>query len=232
MVSDQTTCTALKERNYRLERVESQLNETRKLLQDELKLRRILIEESRDAIVILNDQGGVYEVNPSFARLLGYTMDEMYELYVWDWDVHLDKEQIMARLKEVNPAGHRFETVYCCKDGTLIDVELSNNGAVYRGEKFTFCICRDITERKKAEKERDEMIETLQASLSEIKTLRGILPLCSFCKKVRNDAGNWEEVDIYIEKHSEADITHSVCPECFKKHYPEEYEYIQLYKQK
>jgi hypothetical protein len=54
----------------------------------------------------------------------------------------------------------------------------------------------------------------------EIKDLRGILPLCSFCKKIRDDEGYWEQVDIYIHKHSQADISHSICPECLKKHYP------------
>ncbi len=59
--------------------------------------------------------------------------------------------------------------------------------------------------------------------LSEVKTLRGILPLCSFCKKVRDDKGYWEQVDVYIHKYSEADVSHSVCPECMKKNYPEVY---------
>jgi HAMP domain-containing protein len=55
----------------------------------------------------------------------------------------------------------------------------------------------------------------------EVETLRGILPLCSFCKKIRDDKGYWEQVDVYIHKYSEANISHSVCPECMKKHYPD-----------
>lgn len=61
----------------------------------------------------------------------------------------------------------------------------------------------------------------LQQLISEVKTLKGILPLCSFCNKIRDDNGSWEQVDVYIYKYSEADISHSVCPECLKKHYPE-----------
>jgi steroid delta-isomerase-like uncharacterized protein len=60
--------------------------------------------------------------------------------------------------------------------------------------------------------------------LKEIKTLKGILPLCSFCKKVRDDEGYWKQVDVYISQHTEADISHGVCPECMKEHYPELYE--------
>jgi AmiR/NasT family two-component response regulator len=59
----------------------------------------------------------------------------------------------------------------------------------------------------------------LQKALAEIKSLRGILPLCSFCKKIRNADGEWEDVDVYIYKNTEADISHGVCPECYKKHY-------------
>lgn len=73
---------------------------------------------------------------------------------------------------------------------------------------------------KELERKVEERTIKLQKSLEEIKTLRGILPLCSFCKKVRNDQGYWEQVDIYIHKHSQADISHSVCPDCMKKHYP------------
>lgn len=66
----------------------------------------------------------------------------------------------------------------------------------------------------------------LADALKEIKTLRGILPLCSFCKKIRDDKGYWEQVDVYIHKHSEADISHSICPDCMKKNYPKEYKSV------
>jgi DNA repair exonuclease SbcCD ATPase subunit len=81
----------------------------------------------------------------------------------------------------------------------------------------------DITERKKTEEEREKLIKELQDALAEIKTLRGILPLCSFCKKIRDDKGYWEQVDVYIHKYSGADISHGICPDCIKEHYPEEY---------
>ena len=58
----------------------------------------------------------------------------------------------------------------------------------------------------------------------ETKTLRGILPLCSFCKKIRDDKGYWEQVDVYIHKHSQADISHGICPDCARKLYPDLFE--------
>lgn len=55
----------------------------------------------------------------------------------------------------------------------------------------------------------------------EIKTLRGILPICSFCKKIRTPDGNWESIESYIKKNSEAEFSHSVCPDCYKTNYPD-----------
>ena len=78
----------------------------------------------------------------------------------------------------------------------------------------------EIKTRKESEAEKEVLIMELKEALQEIKTLRGILPLCSFCKKIRNDKDEWEHVDSYIHKNSEADISHSVCPECIKKYYP------------
>ena len=61
----------------------------------------------------------------------------------------------------------------------------------------------------------------LSLAISEIRTLQGILPICSFCKQIRNDEGYYEQIDGYIQEHSEVDFTHTVCPECAKIHYSE-----------
>ena len=61
----------------------------------------------------------------------------------------------------------------------------------------------------------------LQAALSEVKTLQGILPICSHCKKVRTEAGNWQQIEAYVHAHSDADFSHGVCPDCLRLHYPD-----------
>ncbi len=63
--------------------------------------------------------------------------------------------------------------------------------------------------------------QELRQALAEIKTLRGILPICSFCKKIRTPDGQWEDVATHILKHTEARPSHGLCPDCYKKHYPE-----------
>jgi len=73
----------------------------------------------------------------------------------------------------------------------------------------------------------NKTVEKLQNALKEVKVLRGILPICSFCKKIRDDDGYWNQVEIYIKERSEADFSHSICPACFKEHYQEEYSFLQ-----
>ncbi|HBG18205.1 MAG TPA: response regulator [Desulfobulbaceae bacterium] len=71
------------------------------------------------------------------------------------------------------------------------------------------------------ERDRDFLIEQLEKALATIKTLSGILPICSRCKKIRDDQGYWEEVELYVEKHSTAEFTHGICPDCIETLYPE-----------
>lgn len=209
----------LKQRIQKLERNLAERVLREKILADEVFWRRLLIQESRDGIVIINQKGEVFDCNTRFAHMLGYPPEEVSRLFVWDWDYQYSREEILEMLKDVSSEGHHFNTKHKRKDGTVIDVELSNNGVEYKGQKYIFCICRDITEIKRHTRVREKLLEKLQNAQREIETLREILPLCSFCKKVRDDEGHWENVDRYISSHSHSEISHSVCPECYEKHY-------------
>ncbi len=68
-----------------------------------------------------------------------------------------------------------------------------------------------------------EINRNLQAALDEVKQLRGILPICMYCKQIRNDEGAWVRLEQYIQSHSEAEFSHGVCPDCFREHHPEIY---------
>jgi len=80
---------------------------------------------------------------------------------------------------------------------------------------------QDITERKEAELEKEKLILELKKSLAEIKTLSGLLPICAWCKKIRDDTGYWQQLESYIGKHSGAEFSHSICPECMKEKFPD-----------
>ncbi|MDW7732777.1 MAG: PAS domain S-box protein [Methanolobus sp.] len=115
--------------------------------------RRIFIEQSIDGIVVLDQNGKVFEVNQKYADMLGYSLEEMLQLNVWDWDTQWTREELLEMLKDTDESGNHLETRQRRKDGTLLDVEVSSNGAMFGDQKLIFCVCRDITERKRSEKE-------------------------------------------------------------------------------
>ena len=84
-------------------------------------------------------------------------------------------------------------------------------------------IARDISQQKKSENEREALIAQLEEALSRVKQLSGIIPICASCKQIRDDKGYWNQVEVYIRDHSEAEFSHSICPVCAEKLYPEEY---------
>lgn len=78
-----------------------------------------------------------------------------------------------------------------------------------------------MASRRQAEQEQALLIDELRRTLSEVKTLRGFLPICSSCKKIRSDTGYWQQIESYISEHSEAEFSHGLCPNCARKLYPE-----------
>lgn len=84
-----------------------------------------------------------------------------------------------------------------------------------------------IENRSRFEEEREQLIEELRKSLSEVKTLRGFLPICSSCKKIRDDRGYWQQIESYLTEHSGTEFSHGLCPECMKRLYPEIVERMQ-----
>jgi CheY-like chemotaxis protein len=78
--------------------------------------------------------------------------------------------------------------------------------------------------RHRMEMERERLLTELREALANVKVLRGLLPICASCKKIRDDKGYWEQIEVYIRDHSDADFTHGLCPDCIKKFYPDIYE--------
>ena len=81
----------------------------------------------------------------------------------------------------------------------------------------TLALAGVLAERRRAERSRLDAIEQLERALHEIKTLRGLIPICAWCKKIRNDTGSWEQLEAYLRNHTEARFSHGICPECVEK---------------
>lgn len=81
--------------------------------------------------------------------------------------------------------------------------------------------CGGALERLRVQDEREQLIQQLQGALAQVRTLRGLLPICAQCKKIRDDHGYWNQVEVYVRDHSHANFTHSICPDCARHLYPE-----------
>jgi hypothetical protein len=103
-------------------------------------------------------------------------------------------------------------------------VEVNAGGAVIGGAQTLVSVIRDTTERKKIEEERERLIFELREALAQVKTLSGFLPICASCKKIRDDQGYWQQIEAYIRDHSEAEFSHSICPECARELYRDYYD--------
>ncbi len=165
---------------------------------------RSLSDASFEGILIVRG-GKVIETNTRILEMSGYTSEELIGQDILDLVPPDQKQKIKERLLSEDES--HYETVGLCKDGTRIPIEVQAKRYIYADGDVRVTAVRDLSYRKQTEE--------------ELKILRGILPLCSFCKKIRDDEGYWEQVDVYIHKHSEADISHGICPECVKKHYPD-----------
>jgi hypothetical protein len=88
--------------------------------------------------------------------------------------------------------------------------------------QYTFYgVMTDITAMKEVEAEREKLIEELKEAVSRIKVLSGLIPICSNCKKIRDDSGYWNQLEEYISEHSDTVFSHGLCPECARELYPE-----------
>ncbi len=192
------------------------------LLESEEKF-RVLFENSKDSNYISTIEGNIVEANRSFLNLFNYELEDLPNLRVQD--IYINPNHRSEFIQEVEKYGFvkDFEVTLRNKNRNEIDCQItstvrhSGDGTIigYQGT------IRDVTEIKRRQIEREKLIAELQDALAEVKTLSGLLPICSHCKKIRDDKGYWTQIESYIHEHSEAEFSHSICQECAKKYYPD-----------
>lgn len=187
-----------------------------------------IIESSDDAIVSESLDGLIVSWNSGAEALYGYAEPEAVgRSFSMLFPINCS-DQIASILDQVRRGQrlHHLETTQRTKQGKLIDVSLSVSPVKNSADEITgvSTIARDITRRKQAERERDRLLEELQVALTQVKHLSGLLPICAHCKKIRDDKGCWTQVELYIRDRSRANFTHSICPDCATKYYPEIYQ--------
>ncbi len=120
-------------------------------LADQMKRFRLLLDKSRDGIVIIDQEHRVVEANPRFADMLGYAPEELLGLYTWDFEAVYSERQIREGFADLRHTNRTFESRHRRKDGSEYDVEVSASGAQWSGQSLVLCVCRDISERKQTQ---------------------------------------------------------------------------------
>lgn len=187
---------------------------------------RTALESSNDGVAIIQDERYVY-INDKYLNRFGVHTDAVKNGMPGKF-VHPDDQDAVIsyfnQCMQKRPKPDRLEIRMVFPDGTILYADVSMVRVTYGGKDAVLVYARDITRRKNAEKERERHILELQRALAEVKTLSGLLPICSSCKKIRDDKGYWNRLELYIGKHSDAQFSHGLCPDCARKLYPELYE--------
>lgn len=181
------------------------------------ELEERFFEVNIDMLCCLDFNGYFKRLNPAWERTLGWTRAELMAKPFIEFVHPDDRERTLAQNRAVRGGGQAlgFENRYLCKDGSfrwfLWNAAPDPDGSVI------YSVARDITQRKQAEEERERLLRELQAALAEVKTLRAILPICAYCKRIRDDRNYWQSVEAYISRHTNARFSHGICPSCYEK---------------
>ena len=184
-------------------------------------LYRLLFENCMDGIMKTAPDGSILDANPAACRIFARTREEIIAAGR-EGLIDSSDPRLTAMVEERRRTGKTHgELTGLRRDGSPFPVEISS--VIFenpQGEARTCIIIRDISERKNAECERERLIQELQEALARVKTLSGLLPICASCRKIRNESGQWQSLELYIRNHTGADFSHGICPECRAHLYP------------
>ena len=161
--------------------------------------------------------GAILYANPAACRLFGYTLDEFRALGR-SGVLDLSDPRIRAALAERLETGH-FQGVLPLrrKDGSRFFATLSSAGYLdSSGEQRTSIFVWDLAEQAQREEALRVVNAELSRELAEVRPLEGMLPICCYCKRIRNEEHDWEQVETYIEAHAPVQFTHGICPTCYE----------------
>jgi PAS domain S-box-containing protein len=193
---------------------------------------RSLFMGSGEGIILYDNHWRIIGWNRAMERITGRSEQYFIGKYAWDMAYEFlpeDKKKpaMLDMLKAQHAAivSHQNfavgEFMMFMEDGSSRTISYTTF-KIPAGAEFMYgSILRDITDRKMVELERERLIAELTDALAQLKTLKGLLPICSSCKKIRDDRGYWNTLELYIMEHSDAEFTHGICPDCIRKYFPE-----------
>jgi PAS domain S-box-containing protein len=169
---------------------------------------------SQDLFCFLDFSGYFKRLNPAWETTLGFTREELMSRPFIEFVHPDDRERTLGQNREVRGGGRArtFQNRYLCKDGSYR--WLLWNSAPVEADKVIYAVARDVTLMKAEEEEKARLVRELYATLAEVETLQGILPICSYCRKIRDDKDYWESVEDYLARHTRTRFSHGICPDC------------------
>ena len=174
------------------------------------------------AFTTFND-GRFLDVNDAFTKVTGFERNEVLgrtPIQIGLWFTPEERSKYIE-LAQKHGGFHEEEVKFRKKNGDPLYGFWSAEKIELGGKACLISVFVDTTERKKVQEALRQERDKLLNALSEIKTLSGLVPICSNCKKIRDDQGYWNQIEKYIGEHSNAQFSHGICPECAKKLYPE-----------
>jgi PAS domain S-box-containing protein len=191
---------------------------------------RLVADNLLDAIWVIDIETLKYDfITPSIEKLSGYTADEFKNFAIKDRltaESFRKVETILAKevpkFEQGVKAIRTVEVELFHKSGHTFWAEIRAKFIKESGQPLKIIgVTREITKRKKVEQQQNELIRKLGAALAEkdrllkeIKVLRGLLPICSGCKRIRDEENRWWPLDAYVKSRTDAEITHTICPDC------------------
>ncbi|MEO8622410.1 MAG: PAS domain S-box protein [bacterium] len=182
---------------------------------DDQSIEARFFDVSIDMLCCLDYSGHFKRLSAAWERTLGFTREELMSSQFIDFVHPDDRERTIAQNGVVRTGGQAlaFENRYRCQDGSY--KWLRWNATTVPSERTIYAVARDITNEKRIEEEREQLVRELQAALAEIRTLHDILPICSYCKRIRDDENAWQSVETYISGHTKTKFSHAICPSCY-----------------
>ena len=202
----------------------TQQKKVEKALRESEEKYRTLVENVGVGIIIMQNLHFVY-ANDLVRKNMGIPPESRLEQVNPFNFVHTDDQGMVIERQKARVQGDKVPANYTFQwllpDGRSMWLEATDVRIEWNGRPATLNFVTDITARKNMEAERDLLIQELQTALGEVQTLSGLLPICAHCKKIRDDSGYWTQVEQYIKKHSQAEFSHGICPECMQELYAE-----------
>ena len=179
----------------------------------------IFFDVSIDLLCCLGFDGYFSRLSRSWEHALGFTHAELMSRPFIEFVHPDDRERTLRQNGLVREGGQAlaFENRYRHKDGSYR--WLLWNATPQAGHQMIYSVARDVTAWKQVEAEREQLVVELRTALAEVKRLKEIIPICSYCRKLRDEDQTWHTLEDYIAMHTDSRFSHGICPPCYDEQF-------------